>query len=122
MEDGAYLLQRGLINPAQLEIVSKRNGWQPYYFLGAMRAAINIELENNRKANSGDGNYSFRGSTTESQILIFEDSLNTLATSIGGLIRVKSTGLPMAYDLLFSIIFTIFFLIATLAWAPTLGW
>jgi len=122
MEDGAYLLQRGLINPAQLEIVSKRNGWQPYYFLGAMRAAINIELENNRKANSGDGNYSFRGSTTESQILIFEDSLNTLATSIGGLIRVKSTGLPMAYDLLFSIIFTIFFLIATLAWTPTLGW
>lgn len=122
MEDGAYLLQRGLINPAQLEIVSKRKGWQPYYFLGVMRAAINIELEKSTKANSGDDNYSFRGSTTKSQILIFEDSLTTLATSIGGLIRVKSTGLPMAYDLLFSIIFSIFFLIATLAWAPTLGW
>mmetsp|Transcript_32876 Transcript_32876/g.70993 ORF Transcript_32876/g.70993 Transcript_32876/m.70993 type:complete len:622 (+) Transcript_32876:124-1989(+) len=122
MEDGAYLLQRGLINPAQLELVSKRNGWQPYYFLGVMRAAINNELEKSTKAKSGDDNYSFRGSTKESQMLIFEDSLKTLATSIGGLIRVKSTGLPAAYDMLFSIIFAIFFLIATLAWAPTLRW
>eukprot|EP00580_Thalassiosira_gravida_P016481 CAMPEP_0201676062 /NCGR_PEP_ID=MMETSP0494-20130426/40989_1 /ASSEMBLY_ACC=CAM_ASM_000839 /TAXON_ID=420259 /ORGANISM="Thalassiosira gravida, Strain GMp14c1" /LENGTH=564 /DNA_ID=CAMNT_0048158683 /DNA_START=28 /DNA_END=1722 /DNA_ORIENTATION=- len=120
MEDGEYLLQRGLLNSDQLAIVTKRDGWQPYYFMGAMRAAINIDLEKSKAASRNK--FSFKSETTDSQILIFENSLTTLATSIGGLIRVKSTGLPAAYDLLFSIIFSIFFLIATLAWAPTLGW
>eukprot|EP00585_Thalassiosira_rotula_P010258 CAMPEP_0196143088 /NCGR_PEP_ID=MMETSP0910-20130528/12608_1 /TAXON_ID=49265 /ORGANISM="Thalassiosira rotula, Strain GSO102" /LENGTH=501 /DNA_ID=CAMNT_0041404481 /DNA_START=188 /DNA_END=1693 /DNA_ORIENTATION=+ len=122
MEDAEYLLQRGLINPAQLAVVTKRNGWQPYYFMGAMRAAINHDLEKSKAAGSIRNRNSLKTETTGSQILIFEESLTTLATSIGGLIRVKSTGLPSAYDLLFSIIFTIFFLIATIAWAPTLGW
>lgn len=119
-EDSEALLLKGLINETQVETVIKRRGWEPYYFLGAMREAINNGLEQSRVANKE--NYTYRGSTTESQILIFENSLDALAESIGGLLRVKSTGLPIAYDQVFGIIFDIFFLIATLAWSPSIGW
>lgn len=118
--DGENLLLKGLINQTQLETITKRRGWEPYYFLGAMREAINNGLEESRVANKD--NYSYRGSTTQSQLLIFENSLDALAQSIGGLLRVKSTGLPIAYDQVFGIIFDIFFVIATVAWSSSLGW
>ena len=44
-DDSRYLLQKGLINMNQLTDVSKRNGWQPYYFLGVMREIIKNDLE-----------------------------------------------------------------------------
>ena len=119
-DESQYLLRKGLINETQLQAVSSRRGWEPYYFLGAMREAINNGLEKSRMASQH--NYSYRGSTTESQLLMFDESLKNLALAIGGLLRVKNTGLPIAYDQLFGIIFNIFFVIATLAWSPSLGW
>ncbi len=119
--DGKYLQDKGLVKKMELNAIRTRNGWQPYYFLSAMREAINNDLSKSTKENSGSG-YSYRGSTAESQLLLFEESLNELAKSIGGLIRVKSTGLPLGYDIVFIFVLRAFFVIATLAWTPLLGW
>ena len=58
----------------------------------------------------------------QDEILIIEESLKELATSIGGLIRVRATGLPLSFDAVLGFIFVIFFIVATLAWTPSLGW
>ena len=41
----------------------------------------------------------------EAQLLMLDDSLGTMAKSISGLIRVKATGLPLGYDLIFFFVF-----------------
>ena len=60
--------------------------------MGAIRDIIDIELP-------------FKGGTTHSQLLMLDESLGTMAKSIGGLIRVKATGLPLGYDLIFFFVF-----------------
>ena len=83
--------------------------FQPYYFLGVMREIIknDLELDSTRR---------------QDEMLIIEESLKELATSIGGLIRVRATGLPISFDAVLGFIFVIFFIVATLAWTPSLGW
>ena len=66
--------------------------FQPYFFMGAIRDIIDIKLP-------------FKGGTTHSQLLMLDESLGTMAKSIGGLIRVKATGLPLGYDLIFFFVF-----------------
>jgi len=111
--DAEHLLGKGIISQEELDTVTSRNGWQPYYFLTALRATIQEDVAARPEKNL----YSLH-----SDLMTMNDSLRTLATSIGGLIRVKSTGLPIVYDWLFQIIVNIFFTVATLAWAPTLRW
>ena len=84
--------------------------FQPYYFLGVMREIIKNDLELSDSARR------------QAEILIIEESLKELATSIGGLIRVRATGLPVSFDAVLGFIFVIFFIVATLAWTPSLGW
>ena len=50
-----------------------------------------------------------------------EQTVCGLASSIGGCIRVQSTGLPKAYDDILNTIGCIFFTFATIAWAPSNG-
>ena len=117
---GEYLLKRGLVTEEDLEAITDRHGWQPYYFLEEMRAVIYDDLMESSRTNS-DG-FSYRGATADSQIMIYEESLQELAKSIGGMIRVKATGLPLGYDFIFYLGLTSFFTIATMAWAQALGW
>jgi hypothetical protein len=39
-EGGATLLKNGVISREELDVISKQNGWQPYYCIDAMRATI----------------------------------------------------------------------------------
>ena len=97
-DDGDYLLKRGLISKEELQTVASRLGWQPYYFLGGMREIIDKDLQlSGMMAKMGE-EYSFKGSTTDAQLIIMDGALGGLASSIGGLIRVKATGLPLGYD------------------------
>ena len=104
--DGDYLLSRGLMDTTEFEKVVKRHGWQPYYFLGALREIIDVDLRmSGQQAKLNTNIYSFKGSTTDSQLLMMDLTLNQMASNIGGLIRVKSTGLPLGYDTIFYFIF-----------------
>lgn len=104
--DGDYLLSRGLMDTTEFEKVVKRHGWQPYYFLGALREIIDVDLRmSGQRAKLNTNIYSFKGSTTDSQLLMMDLTLNQMASNIGGLIRVKSTGLPLGYDTIFYFIF-----------------
>ena len=47
-----------------------------------------------------------------------EDTIVNLASAVGGCIKVKSTGLPVAYDNILNAISCVFFSAACLAWAP----
>ena len=66
--------------------------------------------------------YSFKGSTTDAQLLMMDGALGQMANIIGDLIRVKATGLPLGYDTIFYFIFLVYFLVATLSWAVLLQW
>ena len=50
-----------------------------------------------------------------------EETICNLSSSIGGCIRVRSTGLPIAYDDILYTIGGVFFTSACLAWAPSTG-
>ena len=97
-DDGDYLIKRGLISKEELQTVASRLGWQPYYFLGGMREIIDKDLQfSGMMAKMGE-EYSFKGSTTDAQLIIMDGALGILASNIGSLIRVKATGLPLGYD------------------------
>lgn len=122
--DSEYLLSRGLISMKELQHVISRPGWQPYYFMGAIREIIDIDLHKSSKHQVAKGDtdmYSFKG-TTHAQLLMMDESLGTMAKSIGGLIRVKATGLPLGYDLIFFFVFFVYFIMMTLVWSATLQW
>eukprot|EP00985_Skeletonema_marinoi_P010425 scaffold4899_cov98-Skeletonema_marinoi.AAC.8 len=132
--DGDYLLTRGLISKTEYEQVIKRQGWQPYYFLGALREIIDVDLKmSGQRAKINNDVYSFKGSTTDAQLLMMDGALGQMASIIGDLIRVskslfalplapvclvslrldthnicftpEATGLPMGYDSIFYFIY-----------------
>jgi len=121
--DGDYLLSRGLISVSEYQNVLQRQGWQPYYFLGALREIIDIDLRTSgQRAKNNTNVYSFKGSTTDAQLLMMDLALSQMANNIGDLIRVKATGLPLGYDSIFYFIFLVYFIVTTLSWAPLLQW
>ena len=88
--DGDYLLTRGLISKTEYQQVLKRQGWQPYYFLGALRDIIDIDLKmSGQRAKLHNDVYSFKGSTTDAQLLMMDGALGQMASIIGDLIRVS---------------------------------
>eukprot|EP00581_Thalassiosira_minuscula_P019861 CAMPEP_0183733208 /NCGR_PEP_ID=MMETSP0737-20130205/40477_1 /TAXON_ID=385413 /ORGANISM="Thalassiosira miniscula, Strain CCMP1093" /LENGTH=384 /DNA_ID=CAMNT_0025966413 /DNA_START=441 /DNA_END=1594 /DNA_ORIENTATION=+ len=112
-EDGPELVRKGIISQEEMDVIARQTAWQPYYCIDAMRAAINEGLKMGR------------GSPDEwkqnAAACAMEDTICTLASSIGGCIRVKSTGLPVAYDDIMYTTGGIFFVAACLAWAPGCG-
>jgi len=114
-EDGLKLVQRGILSVEELDVVTAQSGWEAYYFLDVMRAVV-------RRASFCEDNATnlIRGGVAAQ--LRLEKMIAKLHRSMGGLIRVKMTGLPVTYNVFFTIFSFIFFLLATLAWAPSIGW
>ena len=54
--------------------------------------------------------------------LSFEKIINSLTRVIGGMIRVKATRLPVTPSIFLNVSIYIFFLVATLALVPSIGW
>lgn len=112
-EGGAILLKKGVISQEELDLISNQNGWQPFYCIDAMRATIFEGLKSDEMKDNWWGKNAAQTA--------MEETICTLSNSIGGCIRVRSTGLPVAYD---DILYTtggIFFTAACLAWAPGAG-
>ncbi|KAL7529637.1 hypothetical protein ACHAWF_003060, partial [Thalassiosira exigua] len=113
-EDGAKLVCRGILTQEELDAIDKFSSWQPYYCIDAMRAVTNAGLKAERDERCFDW-------MKNSAHRAMEDTICVLSSSIGGCIRVRSTGLPVSYD---DILYTtggIFFTMATVAWAPGVG-
>jgi len=114
-EEGRKLIQKGFLSRAELDVVTTQSGWEPYYFLDVMRAVIS-------QASLGEDNATnLMGRGVVAQLSL-EKSIDTLARAIGGMIRVKATGIPATYNTFFTVSIYVFFLVATLAWAPSMGW
>mmetsp|Transcript_329 Transcript_329/g.475 ORF Transcript_329/g.475 Transcript_329/m.475 type:complete len:207 (-) Transcript_329:125-745(-) len=94
----------------------RQPGWQAYYCLDVMRAVLNDAM-----VSDGDAN-PVSTSMRNASLIALEETIRDLATAIGGLIRVKSTGLPMAYNAFFKAFALAFFLLSSLFWSPQLGW
>lgn len=116
--DRAYLQQQKLLDDREVHTLETRKGWRPHYFLGVMRDAIDDDLQSDYEPDAR----TYRVRTIDSQILVFEESLGELALAIGGLVRVKATGLPNGYDFMFYLVFVVFFVTTLVAWTPQLGW
>lgn len=92
--DGLQLVERGLLEAAELRTISAQVGWQPYYCLDVIRAVV-------REAWDSEGGAVFRReSERASALLAIEQTLVEMAKALGGSIRVKATQLPRAYDAL----------------------
>jgi len=110
-EDGFELTMRGIICQEELDIVAAQDSWQAYYFIDAMRAAVHEGFT------KSDCDAWAKGTGRDAM----EDTICTLSSSIGGCIRVKQTGLPVAYDNILYTVGYIFYAAACLAWAPGAG-
>ena len=113
-EGGAKLLEKGVISQEELDMICRQSGWQPYYCIDAMRAVVVTGLE-------GEGDSKHAGWKNNAAQNAMEGTICKLADSIGGCIRVRSTGLPVAYDDILNTTGAIFFTAACLAWAPGAG-
>ena len=109
-EEGFHLILRGILSDEELEVMANVQGWQPYYCLDVMRYVFTDSMETSM-------NRSCSG-----QFKSMEDSIRDMATAIGGLIRIESTGLPMVYESFYNVTGIIFLVMATLAWSPDMGW
>jgi putative membrane protein len=110
-EDGHELVRKGVLAPEELDVISNEAAWQPFYCIDALRAAVNEGLVRTEHEISYEG----RKNAAHTAM---EDTIVNLAAAVGGCIRVKSTGLPVAYDNILNAIGVIFFSAACLAWAP----
>jgi putative membrane protein len=115
-EEGPSLVKRGLLQQEELGIIAKTNGWQPYYCLDAIRHVIYEARQ------VEDGSRLAPDGSRAAGVMAFEDSIKYMALAIGGSTRVKSTGLPASYDEFLDVVTTIFFIIAPLAWTPSMKW
>eukprot|EP00984_Skeletonema_dohrnii_P023195 scaffold12265_cov94-Skeletonema_dohrnii-CCMP3373.AAC.2 len=86
-------------------------GWQPYYCLDVMRYVFTDSMQT-----------SSENRLYPEQLKSMEDSIRDMAISIGGLILLKSTGLPTAYDSFYQTAGLIFLVMASFAWSPDMGW
>eukprot|EP00984_Skeletonema_dohrnii_P010664 scaffold4179_cov71-Skeletonema_dohrnii-CCMP3373.AAC.5 len=111
-EGGSKLLRKGVISQEELDLISRQSGWQPYYCIDAMRAVVSAGL----RTDDEQGGWKKNAAQTA-----MEETICKLADSIGGCIRVKTTGLPVAYDDILNTTGAIFFIAACLAWAPGTG-
>lgn len=109
-EEGLNLVVRGVLSEKELQVMAVEQGWQPYYCLDVMRYVFTDSMETSMSR------------FCPGQFKSMEDSIRDMATAIGGLIRVNSTGLPKVYDSFYHITGGIFLVMATLAWSPDMGW
>lgn len=114
VEDGANLVLRGVLLEEELNMIGQQTAWQSYYCIDAMRAVTNKGLIKDEAQKIPD----WRKTSAHEAM---ETTICNLATAMGGCIRVRSTGLPVAYDDILSAVGTIFFTAACLAWAPGAG-
>lgn len=110
-EDGKVLVRKGVLAQEELDVITQEAAWQPYYCIDALRATINEGLVRTEHKISYDG----RKNAAHTAM---EETVGSLANAIGGCIRVRSTGLPVAYDIILNSIGFVFFTAATLAWSP----
>jgi predicted membrane chloride channel (bestrophin family) len=110
-EDGNELVRRGVLAQEELDQIAGDAAWQPFYCIDAIRATVNEGLVRTEHEISYDG----RKNAAHTAM---EDTIVNLASAVGGCIKVKSTGLPVAYDNILNAISCVFFSAACLAWAP----
>ena len=114
-QEGANLVLRGVLTQRELDAIALQTGWQPYYCIDALRSAALEGLSKNKGAHDGN---SWKENVAH---LAIEETTATLASCIGGCIRVRTTGLPTAYDDIMNAVGVIFFSAACVAWAPNAG-
>mmetsp|Transcript_8540 Transcript_8540/g.14823 ORF Transcript_8540/g.14823 Transcript_8540/m.14823 type:complete len:455 (-) Transcript_8540:326-1690(-) len=114
-EDGDNLVNRGVLHQEELDLMAQQSAWQPYYCIDAMRAAVHEGIDIN------DEHSHMKEWVLNAAQSSMEDTIGTLSSHIGGCIRVRSTGLPTAYDDIMYTTGGIFFIFACLAWAPGCG-
>mmetsp|Transcript_13953 Transcript_13953/g.24887 ORF Transcript_13953/g.24887 Transcript_13953/m.24887 type:complete len:382 (-) Transcript_13953:54-1199(-) len=114
-EDGAELVLKGVLAQEELDMMARQTAWQAYYCIDAMRAVVDEGL----KGETERGNFPDWRKNAAHRAM--ENTIDVLASSHGGCIKVKSTGLPVAYDDILYSIGGIFFIAACAAWAPGTG-
>ena len=113
-EYGNALVQKGIISKQELDIIALQEAWQPFYCLDAMRAVLSEGLKAEDTVEDG-----WKMNAAQSAM---EDTISSLSDCIGGCLRVKSTGLPLAFDFILNAVGFMFFTAACLAWAPSAGY
>jgi len=111
-QEGSALVARGLLEQAELDHMASlydSSIWQPYYCLDVMRSVVNEGLRES-------------GETNWQKELLIDDSISKLATSIGGMIRVKATGTPKGYDAGLKGLVVVYCFLSNFVYAAELGY
>uniref|UniRef100_A0A7R9ZD09 Bestrophin homolog n=1 Tax=Pseudictyota dubia TaxID=2749911 RepID=A0A7R9ZD09_9STRA len=111
-EHGSKLVACGILAQEELNVISRHVAWQPYYCIDAMRSVIYEGLKTSNNQSDWRKNVALEA---------MERTICTLSDAIGGCIRVRSTGLPVAYDDILYTMGAVFFTAACMAWAGDCG-
>lgn len=115
MEEGPTMVSSGLLSQEELNEIAATN-WEPHFCIDMLRAIMNEELSESH------GQVGTKKGIHDTALYPLEDSLRDLAVSIGGMIRLNGTGLPLTYDVFMQHAVFLFICCASVAWAPNLQW
>ena len=117
-EEGPRFLSSGMLTDADLGVIVRHGTFPPFTVIDIMRRTMHEEL---LKYHYHANNYDHRRLPPEAvngAYLAMENSLNELYFNFGACAKIKSTQMPASYTVFMRSFIFLFFVFATLAWAP----
>lgn len=113
-EEGPRLLHSGMLSDAEIGTIT-RHGKPPFVCLEIMRRIVHLALqeENNCKVSSA---------MLSGSLLSFEHNIYDLNLCFGACMKISSTRMPGTYTNFMRSFVILFFILASVTWAPTLKW
>eukprot|EP00984_Skeletonema_dohrnii_P020107 scaffold9720_cov122-Skeletonema_dohrnii-CCMP3373.AAC.3 len=118
-EDGAALVERGLLTQHELDLMDSSPSWQPHFCLDIIREVIvQLHMIPGGKGLRMDDTNKIHGQLFR----CLDNTLKDMNTLIGNCVRVRASGLPASYDAITMTSFVTFFLLASVVWSAAIGW
>ncbi|CAB9510853.1 UPF0187 protein [Seminavis robusta] len=123
-ESGKLLVERGFLAQEELDFLRDNPCWEPEFFLDLMRATVaSIILAQWDRAEYEQVLILPHSNRIHDRLFPpLDKAIYDLGNSIGEGVSVRSAGLPRSYDTVHYIFFWIYFLLAPMAEAATIGW
>lgn len=123
-ESGQSLVDRGFLTQAELEFLRENPCWEPEFFLDLMRATVAkiILAQWDREPDEQVLILPHSNRIHDRLFPPMDKAIYDLGNSIGEGVSVRSAGLPRSYDTVHYVFFWIYFLLAPMAEAATIGW
>lgn len=123
-ESGSMLVERGYLTQEELDFLSEHPCWEPEFILDLMRAVVaKVMLDQWEKQPNQQFLLLPHANRIHDRLFPpLDKAVYDLGNSIGEGVSVRSAGLPRSYDTVHYIFFWLYFFLAPVPEAATIGW